>query len=239
MSPMIARRINSDDLGENPSWPPPKWRLYSPWQFQCMHRHWCKAESNWQTLLRFWSQWDWISLPRLLYPPQVCYWWYRIQAQWHSQNISEAPPETTTQIDHIHMNQHWRHFLLDVRSFCGADVSTTHYLLKSRVRLNLSSQRRKKRALLPNLGLWTGEKVDDDQQSLCFNSVEIPLGTSQDEDWNLIKDAFHSASCETLGQRPVMNVYPLKPSTLLRNAVSWKNVNLWEWVVHFTLKLTN
>ena len=110
---------------------------------------------------------------------------------------------TFTQIDHICINKRWKRSLLDVRSFRGADINTTHYPLKGKLRLKLSSQRKPKKAPLPNLNeLRSGEKVHEYQQCLHSKVVSSTAESSLEEDWNHVKSAFHTATDETLSRRP-------------------------------------
>ena len=55
--------------------------------------------------------------------------------------VSRLSPkgDLSTQIDHI--NKRWRRSLLDVRSFRGADINTSHFLVCFHLRLKLSSNR--------------------------------------------------------------------------------------------------
>ena len=47
--------------------------------------------------------------------------------------------KTVNQIDHICINKKWCSSLQDVRSYRGADINTTHYLVKSKLKLRLST----------------------------------------------------------------------------------------------------
>ena len=120
----------------------------------------------------------------------------------HKQTWVSPKGDTFTQIDHICISKRWWRSLLDVRSFRGADINTTHYLLKGKLRLKLSSQRKPKKAPLPNLDeLRSGEKVLEYQQ--CLHSKEVPrtAESSLEEDWNHTKSAFHTATSETLSKQ--------------------------------------
>ena len=66
----------------------------------------------------------------------------------------------TSQIDHICINNRWKKCLLDVRSQRGADINTSHYLVRGKLRLKLSSLKKSKNISPPNLdALRSGEKV--------------------------------------------------------------------------------
>ena len=59
---------------------------------------------------------------------------------------------TVTQIDHICISTRWSHSLLDVRSMRGADINTTHYLVRGYVSIKLKCpQKRKKGVKRPAL----------------------------------------------------------------------------------------
>ena len=59
---------------------------------------------------------------------------------------------TVTQIDHICISKGWSHSMLDVRTMRGADINTTHYLVRGYITVNLKcSQKRKKVTKLPNV----------------------------------------------------------------------------------------
>ncbi|KAL5268053.1 hypothetical protein ACHWQZ_G004934 [Mnemiopsis leidyi] len=60
--------------------------------------------------------------------------------------------QTVTQIDHICISKRWSHSLLDVRSMRGADINTTHYLVRGYVSVKLKCpEKRKKSVRMPAL----------------------------------------------------------------------------------------
>ena len=111
----------------------------------------------------------------------------------------------TSQIDHICINKRWKKCLLDVRSQRGADINTSHYLVRGKLRLKLSSLKKSKNISPPNLdALRSGEKVAEYQQQLnhCSAKNRNVENSDIDADWEVIKSVYKSAAKTTLGKRP-------------------------------------
>ena len=59
----------------------------------------------------------------------------------HKGTLRSLDGRTVNQIDHIAISRRQRSFLLDVRSFRGADIRLTdHYLLAARIRMKLKKE---------------------------------------------------------------------------------------------------
>ncbi|KAL5246977.1 hypothetical protein ACHWQZ_G018993 [Mnemiopsis leidyi] len=115
--------------------------------------------------------------------------------------------QTVTQIDHICISKRWSHSLLDVRSMRGADINTTHYLVRGYVSVKLKCpEKRKKSARMPALEYLRdrtksneysnkiAEKFNDCQD---LHSKNRPL----EEKWKELKEAICDVSFDVLGER--------------------------------------
>ena len=110
--------------------------------------------------------------------------------------------KTVNQIDHICVNKKWCSSLQDVRSYRGADINTTHYLVRGKLKLKLSTQHRKPQTRKPDLQkLRSGEKVEQ----FC-SQLEILRSQSNtdslEEEWSNFKSAYNNTSIEVLGTQP-------------------------------------
>ena len=114
---------------------------------------------------------------------------------------------TVTQIDHICISTRWSHSLLDVRSMRGADINTTHYLVRGYVSVKLKCpQKRKKCVKQPAL-----EHLRDKSRSIEFsNKIAesyynddhlLNENPSLEEQWKNLKYVITSISFEVLGER--------------------------------------
>ena len=111
---------------------------------------------------------------------------------------------TVTQIDHICISTRWSHSLLDVRSMLGADINTTHYLVRGYVSIKLKCpQKRKKYVKLPALNHLRdrsrsteysdkiGEKFHRDEKD----------NTNLEDKWIKLKETINEVSFEVLGEK--------------------------------------
>ena len=113
---------------------------------------------------------------------------------------------TVTQIDHICISKRWSHSLLDVRSMRGADINTTHYLIRGYVSVKLKCpQKRRKAARLPAL-----EHLRDRSKSQEYSNkiAEKYYGSdrklenpSLEDQWKNLKNTIADISFEVLGER--------------------------------------
>ena len=111
---------------------------------------------------------------------------------------------TVTQIDHICISTRWSHSLLDVRSMRGADINTTHYLVRGYISIKLKCpQKRKKYVKLPALNHLRdrsrsteysdkiGEKFHRDEKD----------NTNLEDKWIKLKETINEVSFEVLGEK--------------------------------------
>ena len=113
---------------------------------------------------------------------------------------------TVTQIDHICISTRWSHSLLDVRSMRGADINTTHYLVRGYVSIKLKCpQKRKKRVRQPALeNLRDRSKSQEYSNKIAekYYTNDQELGNSPLEDqWKKLRDIITDISFEVLGER--------------------------------------
>ncbi|KAL5251712.1 hypothetical protein ACHWQZ_G014757 [Mnemiopsis leidyi] len=115
--------------------------------------------------------------------------------------------QTVTQIDHICISKRWSHSLLDVRSMRGADINTTHYLVRGYVSVKLKCpEKRKKSVRMPALEYLRdrtksneysnkiAEKFNDCQG---LHSENRPL----EDKWKDLKEVICDVSFDVLGER--------------------------------------
>ena len=125
----------------------------------------------------------------------------------HKTTWTSPKGDTKTQIDHICINKRWKRSLCDVRSYRGADINTTHHLVKGKVKLKLSSQRKKEKDPKPNLGLLrSGEKVDEYQNRLQETPMQVTPESTIEDDWNSIVKTYQDVSKQVIGKLPPRNI---------------------------------
>ena len=113
---------------------------------------------------------------------------------------------TVTQIDHVCISKRWSHSLLDVRSMRGADINTTHYLVRGYLSVKLKCpQKRKKGIKMPALELLRdrsksqeySNKIAEKYYKMDETSANIPL----EDQWKNLRDSVTEVSFEVLGER--------------------------------------
>ena len=114
--------------------------------------------------------------------------------------------QTVTQIDHICISKRWSHSLLDVRSMRGADINTTHYLVRGFISVKLKCpQKRKKSIRMPALEhLRDRSKSQEYSNKIAekYYSKAQEHGDSLLEDqWKNLRDTIFDVSFEVLGER--------------------------------------
>lgn len=71
----------------------------------------------------------------------------------------KSPRGDRNQIDHICINQRWRHTLLDVRVKRGADVFTDHYMLMATIQLKIMAAKKKEEQQKKNTNLSRNSRM--------------------------------------------------------------------------------
>ena len=111
---------------------------------------------------------------------------------------------TVTQIDHICISTKWSHSLLDVRSMRGADINTTHYLVRGYVSIKLKCpQKRKKgvkRPALNHLRDKSRSKEYSDKIAERFSEDNAEISSLEDK-WIKLRDTINEVSFEVLGEK--------------------------------------
>ena len=112
--------------------------------------------------------------------------------------------ETKNQIDHLLISGQWRSSLLDCRVQRGADANSDHYLVKTRIKLRLSSHKTNKR-VKPRLNV---ERLNDMQTKTKYNEEvkdRLEKTRKENEDiedmWERQKNAYIKSAEEVLGFR--------------------------------------
>ncbi|XP_063683687.1 uncharacterized protein LOC134818177 [Bolinopsis microptera] len=113
---------------------------------------------------------------------------------------------TVTQIDHMCILTRWSHSLLDVRSMRGADINTTHYLVRGYVSIKLKCpQKRKKRVRQPALEhLRDRSKSQEYSNRIAeeyYNNDQEHGNSPLEEQWQNLRDIITDVSFEVLGER--------------------------------------
>ncbi|XP_063691252.1 uncharacterized protein LOC134823648 [Bolinopsis microptera] len=113
---------------------------------------------------------------------------------------------TVTQIDHMCISTRWSHSLLDVRSMRGADINTTHYLVRGYVSIKLKCpQKRKKRVRQPALEhLRDRSKSQEYSNRIAeeyYNNDQEHGNSPLEEQWQNLRDIITDVSFEVLGER--------------------------------------
>ena len=119
----------------------------------------------------------------------------------HKVTWTSPKGDTHTQIDHVCINKRWKRSLLDVRGFRGADINSTHNLVRAKFTLKLSSKRKEKMVPQPNIELLrSGLKLKEYQESLKEKPINIDKDTSLEDDWNAVVSLFQDVSFNVLGK---------------------------------------
>lgn len=141
-----------------------------------------------------------------MFPHKPCH-----KVTWMSPQIN-----VETQIDHICISRKWRRSLLDVRNKRSADVASDHHLVIGVVRLRIARIQRPAERVGRRFDV---SKLKSDGVKVAFvESVKqhhIPESINDiDSQWNTVKNAFITASEETLGDVP-------------RHRKEWMSDELW------------
>lgn len=113
---------------------------------------------------------------------------------------------TVTQIDHICISTRWSHSLLDVRTMRGADINTTHYLVRGYINVKLKCpQKRKPAVKRPALQFLRDRSKSTEFSKVIkkrfFDKEKLPENSQLDEHWNEFKETITDVSFEVLGEK--------------------------------------
>ena len=110
--------------------------------------------------------------------------------------------QTVNQIDQICVAKRWSRSLQDMRVFRGADINTSHYLLKATFKIRLSKRRISKAPKIPDLEkLRNGCKVNTFTEGIQ-TQFDASNPISLEEDWGNFVKAFNVTSKDVLGTKP-------------------------------------
>ena len=104
------------------------------------------------------------------------------------------------QIDHVCINNKWRRFFKDVRTFRVADAGSDHHIVMSRLKLCLRKNRPRKNNI-PRLKQYEVLKafvveIQNPFQLLSTEETDLPQVEGK---WNQIKDVYCNTANNTLG----------------------------------------
>ena len=109
---------------------------------------------------------------------------------------------TVNQIDHIAISRRHRSFLLDVRSFRGADIGLTdHYLVAARVRLKLKKESRNEQPRLFDVQKLRSQETRDEFRDMLEAKLAAPPPNEVNFEWNEWKSAMQETAETVLGRR--------------------------------------
>ena len=138
----------------------------------------------------------------------------------HKATWVSADGKSKNQIDHLLISGQWRSSVLDSRAQRGADVNSDHYLMKTRIKLRLSTHRNNNK-VKPRLDL--GRLQDEETKKRYCEAVRKKLGETRNESedieevWEQQKNAYVKAAEEVIGYKKGKN----KP---------WISSNTWKLI---------
>jgi hypothetical protein len=139
----------------------------------------------------------------------------------HKATWVSADGRVKNQIDHLLISGQWRSSVLDSRVQRGADVNSDHYLVRTRIRLRLSTHRNKNK-VKPRLDV---ERLKDEETKKKYceavrSKLEENRRESEDigELWEQQRNAYVKSAEEVLGYRKGKNKPWISENT-------WKLIN--------------
>ena len=122
----------------------------------------------------------------------------------HKATWTSADGRTRNQIDHLMISGKWRSSVLDTRVQRGADASSDHYMVKTKIKIRLSTHQ-KNNKVKPKLDV---ERLRDEKIKKTFNeTVKRKLRENRDETedvdekWEQQRKAYVQSAEEVLGFR--------------------------------------
>ena len=126
----------------------------------------------------------------------------------HKATWTSADGRVSNQIDHLLISGQWRSSVQDCRVQRGADTNSDHYLVRTKIKLRLSSHRSNKKAK-PRLDVR--RLKDEDTRKKYYEAVRTKLEENRTESedieevWEHQKNAYVKAAEEVLGYRKGKN----------------------------------
>ena len=116
----------------------------------------------------------------------------------HKETWTSPDSRTTNQIDHILVRSRFKSALMDVRSFRGADCDSDHYLVVAKVKIRLSTPKKKvTKTMKFDIEKLKDENVRREYQIELQNRFEM-IG-EEEIGWNGIKTVVLEAAKEKIG----------------------------------------
>ena len=122
----------------------------------------------------------------------------------HKATWTSADGRTHNQIDHLMISGKWRSSVMDTRVQRGADASSDHYMVKTRLKIRLSTHQNSNK-IKPKLDI---DRLKDEKIKKTFNeTVKIKMEENRaetedvDEKWEQQRKAYVQSAEEVLGFR--------------------------------------